>query len=97
MFLGYATTPKCQVSFLRKNCTVGHGEKRRFPHVFRGGFGKSAVLVWCFCGEFVVDCVVKLVKFTVFAQSLKTGQFSNKYFHRILSDRGHVRATITAH
>jgi hypothetical protein len=25
---------------------------------FEGGAGKVGVLVWCFCGEVVVDCVV---------------------------------------
>jgi hypothetical protein len=34
---------------------------RGFAGVFEGGFGKSACSTWCFCGEFVVDCVVKVV------------------------------------
>jgi hypothetical protein len=29
-----------------------------FGAFLRGVLGKVVVLVWCFCGEFVVDCVV---------------------------------------
>jgi hypothetical protein len=28
-----------------------------FARVFEGGFRKSRFLVWCFAGEFVVECV----------------------------------------
>jgi hypothetical protein len=28
---------------------------------FVGCFGKSGELVWCFCGEVVVECVVNVV------------------------------------
>jgi hypothetical protein len=30
-----------------------------FAGVFEGGFGKTGVFVWCFGGEFVVNCVVE--------------------------------------
>jgi hypothetical protein len=36
-----------------------------FARVFEGGFGKSRVSWWCFCGEFVVDCVVNVVRWMV--------------------------------
>jgi hypothetical protein len=29
--------------------------------VFAGFFGEMRVSVWCFCGEFVVECVVNVV------------------------------------
>jgi hypothetical protein len=32
-----------------------------FAVVFEGCFGKSGELVWCFCGEVVVECWVKMV------------------------------------
>jgi hypothetical protein len=30
--------------------------------VFAGIFAKKAFLLWCFCGEFVVECVVNVVQ-----------------------------------
>jgi hypothetical protein len=36
-----------------------------FACVFEGGFGKSRVLWWCFCGEFVVNRVVNVVRWMV--------------------------------
>jgi hypothetical protein len=33
----------------------GRGFFCAFTGVFEGGFGKCAFLVWCFCGEIVVD------------------------------------------
>jgi hypothetical protein len=29
--------------------------------LFAGVFGKIGASLWCFCGEFVVECMVKLV------------------------------------
>jgi hypothetical protein len=29
---------------------------------FDGGAGKKRVFAWCFCGEFVVDCVINVVR-----------------------------------
>jgi hypothetical protein len=35
----------------------------------QGIFAKKAILLWCFCGEFVVECVVNVVqKHGVFAR-----------------------------
>jgi hypothetical protein len=45
----------------KKAARGGASEKGDFPCVFEGGSGKSAVFGWSFCGEFVVDCVAKLV------------------------------------
>jgi hypothetical protein len=56
------------------------GEKGDFPVFFDGGFGKSGLFVWCFCGEFVVNCVAKPGQLCGFAPRLKVGQDSNRYF-----------------
>jgi hypothetical protein len=47
---------------------------RGSARVFEGGFGKCGVLWWCFCGEFVVDCVVNVVRWMVIFPALKTCQ-----------------------
>ena len=47
---------------------------------FKGGFGKSGILWWCFCGEFVVDCVVNVVRWMVISRRWKTCQLSEIYF-----------------
>jgi hypothetical protein len=51
-----------------------------FPCVFDGGFGKTVFFVWCFRGEFVVNCVAKPGELCGVAPLLKIGQDSNKYF-----------------
>jgi hypothetical protein len=38
------------------------------------------VLVWCFCGEFVVDCVVNVVGFWSLFRGGKIGQGLRVYF-----------------
>jgi hypothetical protein len=46
----------------------------------QGFFAKKVVLTWCFCGEFVVECVVNVVeKQRVFA-GRKIGQAFEVYF-----------------
>jgi len=38
------------------------------------------VLTWCFCGEFVVDCVVNVVSFRSLFRGWKMGQSLRIYF-----------------
>jgi hypothetical protein len=46
----------------------------------QGFFAKKVILTWCFCGEFVVECVVNVVeKQRVFA-GRKIGQAFEVYF-----------------
>jgi hypothetical protein len=42
-----------------------------FADVFEGGFGKSGVQAWCFCGQVVVDCVANVDKKLLFAAAEK--------------------------
>jgi hypothetical protein len=45
---------------------VAAGEKTAgFARVFEGGFRKCGAQRWCFCGEFVVNCVVNVVRWMV--------------------------------
>jgi hypothetical protein len=46
-----------------------------FAVFFEGGFEKSACLMWCFAGEFVVNCVVNVDRKRHVAWSLKTCHF----------------------
>jgi hypothetical protein len=47
---------------------------------FAGDFAENRVLLWCFCGEVVVDCVANVVNCrTVFAV-LKMGHQFQLYF-----------------
>jgi hypothetical protein len=67
----------------RKNFgVVSRGIKRRFTGVFEGGFGKSGVQRWCFCGEVVVDCVVKRGAPDGCFRALKTCQLFRNIFER---------------
>jgi hypothetical protein len=43
-----------------------------FAGIFEGGFGKSGVLGWFFCGEVVVNCVVNRGGLMVVFEWLKT-------------------------
>jgi hypothetical protein len=51
-----------------------------FAGVFEGGFGKSRFFAWCFCGEFVVDCVVIVVARVSLVWSLKIFHLFEVYF-----------------
>jgi hypothetical protein len=53
---------------------VGFRGKPRFVDVFEGGFRKCGAQRWCFCGEFVVDCVVNVVRLMVVFERRKTCQ-----------------------
>ena len=55
-------------------------KKGDFPVFLMGVLGKAVFFVWCFCGEFVVNCVAKPGQLCGFAPRLKVGQDSNKYF-----------------
>jgi hypothetical protein len=48
--------------------------------LFRGVFAKSDVLVWCFCGEVVVNCVVNRGALLVVFWRLKTCHCFGIYF-----------------
>jgi hypothetical protein len=48
-----------------------------------GVLEKAVFFVWCFCGEFVVNCVAEPGQLCGFAPRLKVGQDSNKYFLRL--------------
>jgi hypothetical protein len=48
--------------------------------VFEGGFGKCGAQRWCFCGEFVVDCVVNVARLMVDFSALKICQLFEIYF-----------------
>ena len=48
--------------------------------VLLGIFGNLGVLTWCFCGEFVVDCVVNVVSLRSLFRGWKLGQGSRIYF-----------------
>jgi hypothetical protein len=54
--------------------------------VFAGGFAKSHVFLWCFCGEVVVDCVVNVVSWRTLLWCGKIGQLFQLYF--LLGQRG---------
>jgi hypothetical protein len=60
----------------KKNGTPERGDLLRgfafFAAIFEGGFGKSGVLGWFFCGEVVVNCVVNRGEWMVVFESLKT-------------------------
>jgi hypothetical protein len=45
-----------------------------------GVLGKCGVLLWCFCGEFVVECVVNVVSFRSLLWRLEMGQGFELYF-----------------
>jgi hypothetical protein len=45
-----------------------------------GVLGKCGVLLWCFCGEFVVECVVNVVSFRSLLWWLGMGQGFEVYF-----------------
>jgi hypothetical protein len=45
-----------------------------------GVLGKCGVLLWCFCGEFVVECVVNVVSFRSLLWRLEMGQGFEVYF-----------------
>ena len=51
-----------------------------------GVFAKSAYLVWCFCGEVVVKCVVKLVSSRPFFGAEKQDTSFNFIFGRGLDE-----------
>jgi hypothetical protein len=52
-----------QLIFVFRKCEKKWSPERSgflvFAGVFEGGFGKCGVSVWCFCGEVVVECMVK--------------------------------------
>jgi hypothetical protein len=50
---------------------------------FQGVFAKNDVLVWCFCGEVVVNCVVNRGALLVVFLRLKTCHFK-KIIFRVL-------------
>jgi hypothetical protein len=56
-----------------------------FAGVFGGGFGKTGVCVWCFCGEFVVDCVVNVDTKPQLFRCRKMGQRFEVYFSLLRS------------
>src|ERR1700677_4450772 len=47
---------------------------------FRGVFRKSGRLLWCFCGEVVVECVVDVVGWWSLFESVKRGHSFGIYF-----------------
>ena len=51
-----------------------------FAGVFDGGPGKTGVFWWCFCGEFVVGCVVNVVRKMAVIGARKTCHFLQLYF-----------------
>jgi hypothetical protein len=51
-----------------------------FAVFFRGGSGKSCVLMWCFCGESMVDCVAIVESRHHVAYRLKTCHEFGVYF-----------------
>jgi hypothetical protein len=48
--------------------------------VLLGFFGKTGVQAWCFCGEFVVGCVVNVVLLPTLFRGGKIGQGLRIYF-----------------
>jgi predicted nucleic acid-binding Zn finger protein len=59
---------------------VAGGEKCDFPVFLMGVLGEAVFSAWCFCGEFVVNCVAKAGGMCGFAQGLKVGQDVHQYF-----------------
>jgi hypothetical protein len=51
-----------------------------FAGIFYGDFGRCGVQRWCFCGEFVVDCVVNVVHQLSLRWRRKIRQHLGKYF-----------------
>jgi len=48
---------------------------------FEGGFGKYGAQRWCFCGEVVVECVVKRDSLTSAAAREKNSTILKNIFH----------------
>jgi hypothetical protein len=54
----------------------------------QGILRKEVCTVWCFCGEVVVDCVVKLVSLWSYFYGEKIGHPFQLYFWDALSNAG---------
>jgi hypothetical protein len=52
----------------------------RFAVFFKGGSGKTAFFMWCFCGESMVDCVVMVERRHHVLERLKTCHEFEVYF-----------------
>jgi hypothetical protein len=60
--------------FGRKMPRGGAGGFLRICWCFGGVFGREGSWVWCFCGEFVVECAAKVEIKTALAWMQKMGQ-----------------------
>jgi hypothetical protein len=54
---------------------------------FDGGLEKKGVFAWCFCGEFVVDCVINVVRKMAVLRGQKTCHFLQIYFQGLFGER----------
>jgi hypothetical protein len=60
---------------------VAGGKTTGLRVFFKGGFGKYGAQRWCFCGDVVVNCVVKRDPLTAAAAKRKISTSLKNIFH----------------